>query len=104
MAQWVLKANGKVVPRRTCRPLTVAETHSEEEQKKRSIFDGLIERRWGSSINPAKPNPEDEVYDKYQEYEDDDEVARKIPDIEDSVDASGRLLNHLPAYDKIIHS
>jgi hypothetical protein len=105
MAQWVLKANGKVVPRCTCRPLTVTETHSEEEQKKRSIFDGLIERRWGSSINPPKPNPEDEVYDEYQEYEDDDEVARKIPaDIEDSVNANGRLLNQLPAYDKIIHS
>ena len=34
MCQWVLKANGKVVPRRTCRPLTVAEKHSETEQKK----------------------------------------------------------------------
>jgi hypothetical protein len=34
MAQWVLKANGKVVPRRTCRPLTVAVTYSAQEQKK----------------------------------------------------------------------
>jgi hypothetical protein len=28
MAQWILKANGRVVPRRTCRPLTTAEIHS----------------------------------------------------------------------------
>jgi hypothetical protein len=101
MAQWVLKANGRVVPRRTCRPLTVAETHSNQEMKKRTIFDGLIERRWGTSINPPKPESE---YDEYEEYEDDDEVARKIPEIEDSVDANGLLLNQLPAYDKILHS
>jgi hypothetical protein len=105
MAQWVLKANGKVVPRRTCRPLTVAETHSDQEKKKRTIFDGLIERRWGTSINPPKPHVDDEnEHDEYAEYEDDDEVARIIPDIEDSVDANGMLLNQIPAYDKIIHS
>jgi hypothetical protein len=28
MAQWILKANGNVVPRRTSRPLQVAEKHS----------------------------------------------------------------------------
>jgi hypothetical protein len=50
MAQWILKANGRVVPRRTCRPLSVAERHSPEELRKRTIFDGLIERRWGTSI------------------------------------------------------
>eukprot|EP00957_Ditylum_brightwellii_P097231 7405187-Ditylum_brightwellii.AAC.1 len=35
MAQWVLKANGKVVPRRTCRLLHTDETHSEQEKKQR---------------------------------------------------------------------
>ncbi len=52
MAQWVLKANGNVVPRRSSRPLKVDEIHSAMELKKRAIFDGLIERRWGTSINP----------------------------------------------------
>jgi hypothetical protein len=42
--------------------------------------------------------------DEYEEYEDDDEPARVIPDIEDSVDATGRLLNQQPAYDRILHS
>ncbi len=48
MSQWILKSNGHVVPRRTSRPLTVAELHSVMEVKKRKIFDGLIERRWGT--------------------------------------------------------
>jgi hypothetical protein len=79
----------------------VAETHSAQEQKKRTIFDGLIERRWGTSINPPKLDPDDKEHDEYKEYEDDDEVARTVPEIEDSVDANGQLLNELPAYDKM---
>ena len=34
MAQWILKSNGQVVPRRTARPLQVAELHSATEQAK----------------------------------------------------------------------
>jgi hypothetical protein len=101
MGRWVLKANGRVVPRRTCQPLTVAETHSDHEQKKGTIFDGLIERRWGTSINPPKHDPDD---NEHEEYKDNEEVARTIPDIEDSVNANGLLLNQLPAYDKMVHS
>ena len=58
MAQWVLKANGKVVPRRSLRPLTIAAQHSAVENKKRNVFDALIERKMGTSINPP-PTPED---------------------------------------------
>ena len=103
MAQWILKANGNVVPRRSSRPLTVAEIHSPTEIKKRNIFDGLIERRWGTSINPPKLlNDLDD--NEFEEYEDDDESRRVVPDIEDSVDANGKLLNQEPAYDKILRS
>jgi hypothetical protein len=104
MAQWDLKANGRVVPRRTCCPLTVAKKHLDQEQKKRTIFDGLIERRWGTSINPPKPDPDNKEHNEYEEYEDDIEVTRTVPDNEDSVDGNGLILNQLPAYDKIIHS
>ena len=45
MAQWVLKANGNVVPRRTLRPLHVDELQNPTETKKREAFDVLIERR-----------------------------------------------------------
>ena len=42
--------------------------------------------------------------DPYDEYEDDDEDARVLPDIEDTVDAKGKLLNQMPAYDQILNS
>ena len=58
MAQWALKANEKVVPRRSLRLLTIAEQHSPVEHKKRDVFDALIERRMGTSINQP-PTPED---------------------------------------------
>ena len=45
MAQWILKANGRVVPRRSLRPLKVDELHSPVEIKKREVFDELIKRR-----------------------------------------------------------
>ena len=81
MAQWILKANGNVVPRRSMRPLNTEEVHSEQEQAKRKVFSDLIKRRWGTSINPprnAEPEPDDLESD---EYEDDDEVARVVPNI-----------------------
>jgi hypothetical protein len=105
MAQWILKANGNVVPRRSSRPLKVDELHSATEIKKRAIFDGLIERRWGTSINPPKKNDTEDLDDnEFEEYEDDDEPKRTVPDIEDMVDANGKLLNQQPAYDKILNS
>ena len=102
MCQWVLKANGEVVPRRSLRPLTTAEIHSPVEVKKRKVFDELIERRWGTSISPPK-TVSDESHE-FEYYEDDEEQARKAPDVEDAVDAQGNLLNQQPAYDTIINA
>ena len=42
----------QVVPRRSLRPLTTAEKHSTLENKKHGVFDALIERTMGTSINP----------------------------------------------------
>ena len=53
MAQWILKANGRVVPRRSLRPLKVDEIHSPVEIKKREVFDELIKRRWGTPMTLA---------------------------------------------------
>ena len=79
------------------------EIHSTTELKKRTIFDGLIERRWGTSINPPKPNNAENLDDnEFKEFEDDNEPKRTVPDIEDMVDANGKLLNQQPAYDKIL--
>ena len=56
MAQWILKANGEVVPRRTLRSLKPEEIHSPIEQKKRDLFDELITCRWGTSLTPPLLN------------------------------------------------
>ena len=37
-------------------------------------------------------------------YEDDSEQARIVPDIEDTIDSTGKKLNQLPAYDQIINA
>lgn len=116
MSQWVLKANGNVVPHRSHRPLTTAELHSPVEIKKQKVFDELIKAPWGDSINLPKDLEErddrDFEYDfEYYEdndklpcYEDNDELPRNIPDIEDTVDAEGNLLDQQPSYDKMINA
>ena len=37
-------------------------------------------------------------------YEDDDEMARVMPDIKNSLNENGKFLNQKPAYNKILHS
>jgi hypothetical protein len=101
MAQWILKANGNVLPRRTLRPLNTAELHSVTEAKKRTVFDALIEGRWGTAMSAP---PEESKDDAFEEYFDDDEQPRIIPDIEDSVDSNGRLINQQAMYDRIINA
>jgi hypothetical protein len=104
MAQWILKANGNVIPRRSSRPLKVDEIHSPEEIKRREVFNGLIKRRWGTSINPPTtiPDRDDSEDAMFEEYEDD--VESKRSNIEDTVDANGKLLNQQPAYDRMLQS
>ena len=104
MCQWVLKANGSVVPRRTVRPLQVAEIHSPIEIKKRKVFDELIERRHGTSINPPKPataKPDSDVDETVAPDESEDEG---IPEVEDVVDSTGKVLDQQPLYDKMINA
>ncbi len=113
MAQWVLKANGRVVPRRTVRSLTIAELHSDTEKRRREIFDGLIERRWGTAmIPPPIDSPvrqkdyrrKEHDSDEWEPYQDGDETPREFADIEEPVDSNGVLLNEQPAYDRIINA
>ena len=103
MAQWVLKANGRVVPQRSLRPLTIAEKHSPVKNKKRDVFDALIERRMGTSINPPQ-TPEDHTNesDLYDDDEKDEPV--ESPDHEDILDSRGRVLEQQPAFNKIINA
>ena len=51
---------------------------------------------------PPETTPDDR--DPYDEYEDDDEKARSLPEMEETVDATGTLIDQQPAYDKIINA
>ena len=60
----------------------------------------MIERRWGHPIKDVKSSN----HDDFEEYTSPDEEAKLVIDIEDTVDASGRLLNQNPAYDRILNA
>eukprot|EP00957_Ditylum_brightwellii_P033874 2567029-Ditylum_brightwellii.AAC.1 len=52
----------------------VEELNSKTEIRSHNLFDSLIKRRWGTSMNPLpETTPDDQ--DQYDEYEDDDEKA-----------------------------
>ena len=91
MAQWILKANGRVVPRRSLRALKVDEIHSPVEIKKREVFDELIERRWGSLITP----PNIQQQNAFKKYEDNEQQEQPTLEVEDIVDSTGKT--HQPA-------
>ena len=95
MAQWVLKANGNVILRCSLQPLQVSEIHSPSEIKKCETFDCLIERRWGTSINPLtepiKTNNDEN--DGHGDENDNNKPQLPSPDIEDSVDPNRQLIN-----------
>ena len=88
--QWILKFNGEVVPRRTLRPLTTQEIHSDDERKKREEFTKRIELKLGSAM--FKPKQES-VKSEFIEYEDEVEKPRIIPEIEQLIDSNGKPLN-----------
>ena len=92
MAQWILKANGRDVPKRALSPLTVDELHSPVDLKKREVFDELIKRRWGS---PMTPNTQQQnVFEKYEDHEQQEQPTLEVEDI---VDSTGKLINQQPA-------
>ena len=98
MAQWILKANGRVDPRISLRPLKVDEIHSPVEIKKREVFDELIKRRWGTPMTP----PNTQQPKAFEKYEDHEQQEQPTLEVEDIVDSTGKLINQQPAYDQII--
>ena len=51
MAQWFLKENGKIVPRRSAVPLTNAQLNNNGKTLNRNVFTNCIRKRYGDSIN-----------------------------------------------------
>eukprot|EP00957_Ditylum_brightwellii_P060999 4630205-Ditylum_brightwellii.AAC.3 len=67
------------------RLMNASEIHSEREIKKCKFFDDMIEKKWGSSMNPPELNTPNNQ-DPYENYKDDDEVKRSLPEVEETVD------------------
>ena len=70
-----------VVPRRSLRPLQVAEIHSPEEEERRKIFDACIAKKLGTSVSPPSAEAVDELRATWEEWGDDDEDPREVPDV-----------------------
>eukprot|EP00957_Ditylum_brightwellii_P174928 13319845-Ditylum_brightwellii.AAC.1 len=103
MAQWVMKGNVNVMPHQTLKSLNMEELNSERKTRSLKLFDSMIMRRWGMSINPpSETTPNDQ--DPYEEYDDDDEIARSLPEMEEKVDANGILIDQQPAYNRNINA
>jgi len=111
MCQWVLKANGNVVPRRTVTPLTHDEIHSPNDERRRRVFDQLIEKRFGKSVNASKDLQDSptsaeiatEEEETWEPYTDEEEPAHEVHDMDDAVDARGLLINQQPEYDQFLN-
>ena len=78
------------------------------EEKKRNVFDALIERSMGTSINPP-PTTEDrdpttEEPTNQNDPNNDMNEPVESPDHEDILDSMGRILEQQPAFDKIINA
>eukprot|EP00957_Ditylum_brightwellii_P102282 7797354-Ditylum_brightwellii.AAC.1 len=66
--------------------------HNESEKKKQDIFDTLIEKRWGSALEPRKIVLDQDV----EPYEHEDEEPRVLPDTEEPLGSNGRALDQQP--------
>ena len=115
MYQAILKQNGKVVPRRSCRPLNAGElaASNEVEVRKRAEFDAAIKQKLGDSfslpthVQPQQAgdskdasNPQDETFDPFTGVE---EPHIEVPEA-DCVDATGKPILQQSLADTLIHS
>ena len=66
----------------------------------------MIERRWGTSINPLKEHVVANNDENDGSGDEDDNIKPQppSPDIEDSVDHNGWLFNQHPAYDRLLNA
>ena len=97
MCQWILRVNGRVIPRQTVRPLTIEELASQTEVNKRAAFDLAIKRKLGNSIAaPEEPNDDFESFNE-------DEHTMPETDGED-YDNLVNVEVLLPHQDKMMHA
>ena len=102
MTQSILIQNRKVVPWRTCRPLTLAEINSKPEQDMQDSFDIEIQKKLGDSIKivpqtPPKPG-EDNDFDMSE-----NEEPLLIPEV-DPIDATRWPVYEQPLTDMLLQA
>ena len=106
MSQWILRADGVILARQTCRPLTNDELMSDTEKNKREAFDRNISSILGDSMTiPPQAVASDYISKVFDEYEDDDENARILEEADDI--NYDELINAevlLPHQDKTSHA
>ena len=101
MCKWILRVDGKIVPRSTVHSLTHDEDLSPIIHAKQIAFTNSIRDKLGDSVAPSpKPPPID-----YKPYEDNNEIPHKIPDLDH--EEYDYLINAealLPHNDKTMHA
>lgn len=97
MTQWLLKANGNVVSRRTVRPLREEEKRHPVIKRQQEDFDAFIEKRFGTSWK-SKIDEDDE--DLIMLDEEVDELF--APPVQEATDVLGKSINQQPLWDKML--
>eukprot|EP00970_Alexandrium_tamarense_P013767 scaffold3678_cov106-Alexandrium_tamarense.AAC.1 len=108
MAQWILKMNAQIVPRRSLHRLSEAELNptNEIELRKRKAFDNAIAAKLGDSFSlPPTPLTShlDDDNAAFVPYEDDEESPIEMPDA-DAVDAAGTPVMQQSLADTLINA
>ena len=97
---WILKANAKVIARRTIRPLNMVEVNSDIEKNKLKAYDSCIKELLGDGMKASANMEQNQPMD--QDDDGDWEKVSKVPEIDEPVDSSGKSIDQQPAYDKMI--
>ena len=97
-----MRTNGKVVARRTIRPLNTVEKNSEVEKEKIKAFDVTIKSLYGQY--DTVPREDVKVNHPLNQFEVDEDEGfdSNPPEAEAPIDSSGRRFNQQPLYDKLV--
>ena len=102
LCSWVLKTNGKVVARRTIRPLNNIERNSEVEKEKIKAFDSTITSLYGQYDTVLHEDAKTNYPLSQFEVDDDESFDSNLPEAEAPIDPAGKLFNQQPLYDKLV--
>ena len=103
MCKWILRVDGRIVPRSTVRPLTEEDNLMPNMAAKKIAFDNSIRDKLGDAMSPP-PKPL-VLPSEFDHYEDMDEAPQLIPDLDN--DEYDYLINAevlLPHNEQIRHA